>query len=253
MIAPQKAKTAKGSGAGFTAEYTEPTENHYRRAEERQKTCIYGGAVDSAKIFCWVQRTGKIPLKAMMFDKPNRVLAPIRDGFGGGGGGGGGTVAPAPSSAADERAIGEELATLERWADDNEKDAKRDKFQYWVLKGPAIGCAAATSALEYFKWGGAVIVFGVVSASCIAIDAVHPRGVLYNVHRRAGNEIRLFRDRVKTQWNSVLIAHLDPKNPERIAAAQKILQSTLAEKKRINDYLTAAEAGLGQDKKPEGS
>jgi hypothetical protein len=59
MIAPQKAKTAKGTGAGFTAEYTEPAENHCRRAEERQKTCIYGGAVDSAKIFCWVQRTGK--------------------------------------------------------------------------------------------------------------------------------------------------------------------------------------------------
>ena len=185
------------------------------------------------------------------WDKPN--LAPIDPGWGGGGGGGGTeTTAPLISTLqSDAEIIQGQIESLRAWAFANDKDARSDRRRYWLLKIPAIIFAASTSALETFGFHSAVILVGVVSAVCVAIDAAYPGGLLHNIHRQASNEIFLLADMVRLEWEKITVEFRDVSNPEgvleRKARVQRILSTVQEEKKRINDYLTAAEASL--DKK----
>lgn len=180
------------------------------------------------------------------------TFAPIDLG-GGGGGGDDNSATPSSSSTqkSDEAIIQELIKGLRSWAVANDGDAKHDRFSYWALKVPAFALAAGTSALETFGFHSAVIVMGVVSAMCIAIDAAYPHGLLYNIHRQAANEIFLLEARVNLEWNKVVIQFRGVSTAEGIenhkARTLEILTMVESETQRINDYLTAGEASL--DKK----
>lgn len=167
----------------------------------------------------------------------NPDLAPMRDiGDGGGGYGGGGPTADA--------VIKQQLESLNQWAIANERDATKDRRRFWFFKLPAILCAASTAALETLGLGQVVVILGVISAICIAIDAIYPGGLLYNTHRRAANDIFQLREKVKTDWDKVLLAYPDSNAPERNKEAQDILTALEEKKQRIHEYITVAEASL---------
>lgn len=169
---------------------------------------------------------------------------------------GGGRGAAGPSRVdlqSDAEIIQGQIETLRAWAYANDNDAKNDRRRYWLLKIPAIIFAASTSALEAASFHSAVIVLGILSAVCVAIDAALPGGLLHNSHRKAANEIFLLADSLKTDWDNLTIqfrdasaAQSEAKRAERL---MEILMQVQNEKRRINDELTAAEASL--DKKPK--
>jgi hypothetical protein len=153
-------------------------------------------------------------------------------------------AAPPVQPSGSDRAIVEAMTYLEEWALANKKDYERDLVRYWSLKLPAIVCAATISGLEGFGFHAAVSVLGIVSAICVAVDAALPRGLLYNVHRRAFNELRNVNANIRNQWNIAEVkTEGDPS--ARRAAVIAILDYSQRERERINKYLTDAEASLG--------
>ena len=147
-----------------------------------------------------------------------------------------------------ERAIAEELQMLEKWAQGNRRDAEKDRARFWALKLPAIICAAAISGLEGFGMHTAVSFLGVISAICVACDALMPRGLLHNVHRRAFNELRFVAQTLKKSWD-IAKYETTADSPERKAAIVAALKLSQSECVRINDYITAAEASLGEPRR----
>jgi len=141
-------------------------------------------------------------------------------------------------------AIIEAMTYLEEWALANKKDYEDDRVRFWSLKLPAIVCAATISGLEGLGFHAAVSILGVVSAICVAVDAVMPRGLLYNVHRRAFNELRNVNANIRNQWNIAKVKTEDDPSARR-AAVIAILDYSQRERERINKYLTDAEASLG--------
>jgi hypothetical protein len=127
--------------------------------------------------------------------------APIGEGPGKGGVVANATRWSSSTEKSDEEIIQEVVKNLRTWAVANRKDAKRDRFSYWALKIPAFALAAGTSAFETLGVHSAVIVMGVISAMCVAIDAAYPRGLLYNIHRQASNETFCWRQRLK--WSGI--------------------------------------------------
>jgi hypothetical protein len=145
----------------------------------------------------------------------------------------------------DDATISSELVLLERWAKDNRRDADRDRTRFWALKLPAIVCAATISALEGFGYHAAVSILGAASAICVACDAAFPGGLLHNVHKRAFNELRKHALAVKTKWDIARYS-TSAGTPERRDAVVSILVFSEQERSRISDYITVAEASLGE-------
>jgi hypothetical protein len=153
-------------------------------------------------------------------------------------------AAPPVQPSGNDPAIKEAMTYLEEWALANKKDYERDLVRFWSLKLPAIVCAATISGLEGFGFHAAVSVLGIVSAICVAVDAALPRGLLYNVHRRAFNELRNVNANIRNQWNIAKVKTEDDPSARR-AAVIAILDYSQRERERINKYLTDAEASLG--------
>jgi hypothetical protein len=105
------------------------------------------------------------------------------------------------------------------------------------------GAAAATTCAA-FGYGSVVIVLAALAAICIAVDGARPAGLLHNVHRKAANEARRAAATLQAGWHLVQLecdGHLDQKR----SRAAGLLRTAHAERQRIINYVTAAEAGLG--------
>ncbi len=141
--------------------------------------------------------------------------------------------------------VQEQLDILETWTKDNLRAARRDALRFWALKIPAILSSVSVAALEAFGFGPAVIVLGAVTALCVAIDGMFPGGRLFNVHKRAGNELRRLQHDVVLKWRQ---AQLGSKK-FLTAAVKAILEHVQEERGRIDKYVTDAESSLGEDRK----
>jgi hypothetical protein len=135
-----------------------------------------------------------------------------------------------------DRAVIEQLAGLENWAQANEKDTLAGAIRFWLLKGPAFVCAVAASAAESFGQGRAVIVLGALAAIAIAIDAAWS-GPANAVHERAIHDIRSLQNSIKLRWDKIRILHPDSKDPARTAEALAILDTIQTKRDEIASYL----------------
>jgi hypothetical protein len=135
-----------------------------------------------------------------------------------------------------DRAVIEQLAALENWAQANEKDALAGAIRFWLLKGPAFVCAVAASAAESFGQGRAVILLGALAAIAIAIDAAWS-GPANAVHERALHDIRSLQNSIKLRWDRIRILHPDSKDPARAAEALAILDTIQTKRDEIARYL----------------
>jgi hypothetical protein len=148
----------------------------------------------------------------------------------------------APPGFSPDKAVTEQLAALENWAERNEKDALSGVTRFWLLKGPAFVCAVAASAAESFGQGRAVIVLGAVAALAIAIDAAWS-GPAVQVNKRAIHDIRSLQNAVKLKWDKVRISHPDPKDPARSSEALAILDTIQTRRDEITRYLASPPSG----------
>jgi hypothetical protein len=147
----------------------------------------------------------------------------------------------APAGFSPDKAVAEQLAALEAWAETNEKDALAGVARFWLLKGPAFVCAVAASATESFGQGRAVIVLGAVAALAIAVDAAWT-GPSVQVNRRAIHDIRGLQNAVKLKWDKVRISYPDPKDPARSSEALSILDAIQTKRDDITRYLASPQA-----------
>jgi hypothetical protein len=146
-----------------------------------------------------------------------------------------------PPGFSPDRAVAEQLAALENWADTNEKDALAGVTRFWLLKGPAFVCAVAASAAESFGQGRAVIVLGAIAALAIAIDAAWT-GPAVQVNKRAIHDIRALQNAVKLKWDKVRISHPDSKDPARSSEALAILDTIQSRREEIARYLASPQS-----------
>ncbi|OYW75024.1 MAG: hypothetical protein B7Z37_15270 [Verrucomicrobia bacterium 12-59-8] len=143
------------------------------------------------------------------------------------------------------------MSQIQNWARTNKEDAQRDRLHFWMLKTPAILGGLGASALESFGYGTAVIILGFVTAVCVAIDGLHPRGRLFNVHKRAANELLTLQDSLATKWNQVKLQTSDSNKERKLMAT--MIEEIQREKQRISQYITNAEASLGEQDRASGS
>jgi hypothetical protein len=148
-----------------------------------------------------------------------------------------------------ERALAEQLATLDSWARRNERDRLLVSLRFWLLKLPAFVGAAASSVLQAFGFGREVIVLGALVAMAIAIDA-SLSGPTQSAYHRAIQEIRNLQNSVKLKWDKVRILHPDPKDAARTEAALAILDAIQVRRNEIAKLFASpqtsptSEAGL---------
>jgi hypothetical protein len=150
-----------------------------------------------------------------------------------------------PGSFAPETAIDEQISDLERWAEANLARDRKDKVRYWVLRGLAFSSAAAAALSAGFGHPRVTIVFGVLAALCVAIDAAWPSDSFRNVHRRAVYDLRELQNTLKLRWDKVRLAHPDPSAPQRTAHALALLDQVQSKREEIGKYLGSAEASPG--------
>ncbi|MEO7035071.1 MAG: hypothetical protein ABI548_14240 [Polyangiaceae bacterium] len=150
-----------------------------------------------------------------------------------------------PGSFAPETAIDEQISDLERWADANLARDRKDKLRFWVLRGFAFSSASAAALAAGFAHPQGTIVFAVLAALCIAIDAAWPSDAFRNVHRRAVYDLRELQNTLKLRWDKVRLAHPDPAAAQRTAHALALLDQVQAKREEIGRYLGLAEASPG--------
>jgi len=150
----------------------------------------------------------------------------------------------APSAAlgfSPDKAVTEQLNTLETWARANQRDAFIGSLRFWLLKGPAFLCAVAASIAQTIGQGRAVIVLGAVAALAIAIDAAWT-GPMTHVYRRAIQDIRTLQNSVKLKWDKVRISYPDAKDPARSREALAILDTIQTRREEIAGYFGSPQA-----------
>jgi hypothetical protein len=131
-------------------------------------------------------------------------------------------VPSAAPLAAPEKAIAEQLEALDLWARANRRDGRRAVMRYCLLKGPALVCIVAALVAESLAAGQGVIVLTAMAAVAIAIDAAWA-SPSNQPHRRAISDVRDLQNTVKLRWDTIRIAHPDPRDPSRAAEALAIL------------------------------
>lgn len=138
-----------------------------------------------------------------------------------------------------------EIKHINEWAALNDKDAQKDMWKFWALKMPAILGGIAVSFFQYFGYAWGVTLVGLISSACIAIDGFYPQGRLYNVHKRAFNDLRSLQDALFTKWAAaeLRLSSATDEGALRETAA-KLLEEAHKEKTKIARYIRDAEANL---------
>jgi len=134
-----------------------------------------------------------------------------------------------------------QIKDIEKWAAENRSNATRDALRFWALKLPAIAVSASSGIFAYFKMDGVAVVAGFVASLCVLLDGLYPGGALRNVHHRAFNDLRKLQNTIISDWQ---VGHLRDEDHKRLAA--NIIESAKKEKGRIDNYVTEAEASLGE-------
>lgn len=129
----------------------------------------------------------------------------------------------------------EEMRELKKWARKNEKKATRDKMGFWLFKLPAILVSASAATLAYYKLDSWATITAGVSSMCVLIDGLVPRGMLYGIHSKAAADIHDLHAKMASQYRQGMLRDEEP----RFLAA-KILDGSLEERHRINDYVKQA-------------
>jgi len=150
-----------------------------------------------------------------------------------------------PGSFAPETAIDEQIADLEHWAEANLNRDRKDKLRFWVLRGLAFLSAAGSATSAGLAQPKAAVVFGALSALCIAIDSAWPSDAFRNVHRRAVYDLRELQNTLKLRWDKVRLAHPDPAAQQRTAHALALLDQVQNKREEIGKYLGSSEASPG--------
>jgi uncharacterized membrane protein YgaE (UPF0421/DUF939 family) len=150
-------------------------------------------------------------------------------------------LAPPPrprKDAAMPKPLAEQLGDLERWAEQNGKDARHDAVAFWTLKIPAIVASASAGLMAHFDLTSLSVVVGTVASLCIIVDGVHPRGMLRNAHLRAHHDIRNLTIKMTSQWRS------RDEDEEDETTYRKIIREAEAERNRIATFVRDAETAL---------
>ena len=95
-----------------------------------------------------------------------------------------------------------ELKNLEKWADINIEDAKKDTIQFWLLKIPAIVTSACAGIFAHFELTDVSVISGAIASICVVVDGIHPRGMLKNTHTRASHDIRILSNKMVRDWKT---------------------------------------------------
>jgi hypothetical protein len=131
-----------------------------------------------------------------------------------------------------------ELENIEKWAQDNEREARQDRVNFWLLKAPAIilsavsGLGAAIGDAKVL-----VIVVSTLAGVCVLIDGVVRPGRMRSVHWRAFSDLRLLQNRIESQWTSSILDGADPDK-----ATSEVIKLADKEKERIGKYLAEIES-----------
>lgn len=138
---------------------------------------------------------------------------------------------------ADPRAIlAAHIASLERWALANERDARRDMWSFWALKIPAILAASAGGILAQYGWAPAGAILGVIASVSVIIDGIYPRGMLHNTHVRAVHDLR---DLTNHMWVT-----LDSTAGPADEIVRTIIRDSEKKRQEIAAYVRDAEIAL---------
>src|SRR5215471_16359136 len=137
-----------------------------------------------------------------------------------------------------EKAVTEQIVSLDGWVRRNERDRRKVALRFWLLKLPAFTGAVAASVLEAFGYGREVIVIGAVVAFAIAIDSALT-GPSQTPYQRAIQDIRNLQNSVKLKWDKVRILHPDPKDNARLEAALAILDAIQVRRNEISKYFAS--------------
>lgn len=140
-------------------------------------------------------------------------------------------------------AVQAEMATIVKWAEANQRDAKWDRVAYWSLKAPALLASASGAILHLLQFPLLSAGVDAVAAFCIALDAMTQPGQLYDAHRRAANDLFLLQDWAASEINQIETLRQD--EVSRRERYEVVFNHLKARKTRINASLTRDEANLG--------
>jgi len=141
-----------------------------------------------------------------------------------------------------DKALGDQIDDLERWAQDNARSDKREAIRFWSLRGTAFLAAAAAAATAGYAVGWPAAVLAAISALAVAIDAAWSARSGRNPYRRAMFEIRELENTVRLRWDKVRLAHPDPMASARTAHALALLDMIQSRREEIGKYVGSVEA-----------
>lgn len=130
------------------------------------------------------------------------------------------------------------LTELELWANANNKEASRDTIAFWLLKVPAIISSIGTGVLAKFEYDNFSLVLGLIAGICVAVDGIHPRGMLRNTHIRAFHDIRTLSSSIVSNWRT------RNDKAQSSNAAKRIIKESEEERLRIANYIKESETAL---------
>ncbi|SEH04722.1 Uncharacterised protein [Candidatus Venteria ishoeyi] len=130
------------------------------------------------------------------------------------------------------------IEELEEWSKENKKEATLDTFAFWSLKLPAIIVAATTGLWAHYELEHISIISGSVASICIAIDGIHPRGLLRNTHLRAHHDIRSLLTIIVNKWR------MRNSKAKLENIMREIIRDSEPKREEIAKYIREAETAL---------
>lgn len=142
-----------------------------------------------------------------------------------------------PSLSGDPREIlVAHMRSLEQWALDNQKDARRDSWSFWAFKAPAILASASAGVWAHFGWVTIGVVLGAIASLCVIVDGIYPRGMLRNTHLRAVHDLR---DLTNHMW-----AEFDSAAGPKDEVVRTIIREAEQRRRQIAKYVRDADTAL---------
>jgi hypothetical protein len=132
------------------------------------------------------------------------------------------------------------LSELERWAQDNRRDARHDSVRFWALKLPAILASAAAGVLGLLKLELVAAVAAAIATVCVLVDGVNPGGAVRNAHLRAVHDLRSLQQDMLSAWR---MGNLRGADQTELAAS--LLDMADQGRHKVGNELRTAETMLG--------
>jgi hypothetical protein len=136
----------------------------------------------------------------------------------------------------------EEMYDIKRWAMANEKSAKWDLANFWLLKIPAILVSASAATLAHYRLDAAATFAAGMASACVLIDGLRPRGLLHAAHSKTSATIYNLHARMASEYRQ---GRLNGEAPKPLAA--RILKESARERAQINEYIIQIESSSLKD------